>query len=407
MSYALKHDDSQWGTGRRSKVGAKLALLFSGDDGMVQTALISPIMASLVLAFPDASELMIDQAMSITALTMIPAMLFTSFLAKYFDKKHLIMIGTVIFMLAGLSAMFAPTIEIFVLTRAVLGLGAGTAFPLVPSSIAYLFKEHEKNQMLGWMNACGAFLSFTLSLAAGWVAMLDWRSVFLFYLIFVPILLLQWLFLPNFKPELKEAKEAQIVREPVNGKMRFVCLCMLCFMILSMVLTFKLSIFLELGGIGTPADSGLGISTMTCFSFLISLVFVHFLEKLKRFTPSVSLCFSGLAFLLIALAQDLTLIYIGMAFQGLAMGTMNPFFMSIMSKVAPDSRKTLGMTMMCIFQLGGQIITPYYMIGVAALGFATERALFGFTAAIFFIVAIVVAVFAAVLVGRERRSKGA
>ena len=89
------------------------------------------------------------------------------------------------------------------------------------------------------------------------------------------------------------------------------------------------------------------------------------------------------------------------------MGTMNPFFMSIMSKVAPDSRKTLGMTMMCIFQLGGQIITPYYMIGVAALGFATERALFGFTAAIFFIVAIVVAVFAVVLVGRERRSKGA
>lgn len=407
MEYARKHDDTQWGTGRKSKTGAKLALLFSGDDGMVQTALISPIMASLVIAFPEASELMIDQAMSITAMTMIPAMLLTSFLARRFNKKHLIMIGTVIFMLAGVSATFAPTIEIFVLTRAILGLGAGTAFPLVPSSIAYLFQEHEKNQMLGWMNACGAFLSFTLSMAAGWVAMLDWRAVFFFYLIFVPILILQGLFLPNFKPEKQEAEEEKLGREPVNAKMWFVGICMLCFMILSMVLTFKLSIFLELGGIGTPADSGMGISTMTCCSFLISLVFVHFLEGLKRFSPAVSLAFSGLAFLLIALAQDMTLVYAGMAFQGFAMGTMNPFFMSIMAKVSPDSRKTLGMTMMCIFQLGGQIVTPYYMMGVAALGFATERALFGFTAAIFFIVAIVAAVFAVVSMGRERRGAGA
>ena len=403
MDYARRHDDSQWGSGRKSKIGAKLALLFSGDDGMVQTALISPIMASLVIAFPGASELMIDQAMSITALTMIPAMLLTSYLARFFNKKHLIMIGTVIFMVAGVSAMFAPTIEILVLTRAILGLGAGTAFPLVPSSIAYLFKEHEKNQMLGWMNACGAFLSFTLSMAAGWVAMLEWRWVFLFYLIFIPILILQAVFLPNFKPEKQEAIEENVDKEPINWKMWFVGLCMLCFMILSMVFTFKLSIFLELGGIGTAADSGMGISTMTCFSFLISLVFVHFLEGLKRFAPAVSMCFAGLAFLLVSLAQDLTLVYVGMAFQGLAMGTMNPFFMSIMSKVAPESRKTLGMTMMCIFQLGGQIFTPYYMMGVNALGFATERALFGFTAAIFFVVAIVVAVFAVVVMGRERR----
>ena len=165
MEYARKHDEGQWGRGRKSKTGAKAALLLSGDDGMVQTALISPLLASIAVAYPDATELMLDQAMSVTAMTMLPAMLCSSVLARYFNKKHLIMFGTLLFMLAGLSAMVAPNMAVLVATRAVLGVGAGIAFPLVPSSIAYLFGEHEKNQMLGWMNACGSFLSFTLSMA--------------------------------------------------------------------------------------------------------------------------------------------------------------------------------------------------------------------------------------------------
>lgn len=45
MEYARKGDDTQWGKGRKSKAGTKIALLFSGDDGIVQTALISPLPA--------------------------------------------------------------------------------------------------------------------------------------------------------------------------------------------------------------------------------------------------------------------------------------------------------------------------------------------------------------------------
>lgn len=403
MEYARKHDDSQWGKGRTSKAGAKVALLLSGDDGMVQTALISPLLASIALAYPDATELMLDQAMSITAMTMVPAMLATSLLARHFNKKHVIMFGTALFMLAGVSAMFAPSMTVLVATRAVLGIGAGLAFPLVPSSIAYLFGEHEKNQMLGWMNACGAFLSFTLSMAAGWVALVDWKMAFLFYLIFLPILVLQGIFLPNFKPERAEAEDKGLEKEPLNWKMWLVGLGMLCFMILAMVSTFKLSLFVELNGLGTSADSGTGVSCMTCASFLISLFFASYLERLKRFAPAVSFLFAGSAFLVLACAQNVPMVFLGMILQGLSMGTLNPFFMSTMSNVAPDTRKTLGMTMMCIFQLAGQIFTPYYMMLVGALGFEGERALFGFTAAVFLVVAVAVA---AVACASMRKGRG-
>lgn len=167
--------------------------------------------------------------------------------------------------------MFAPNHGCLGANRAILGIGAGIAFPLVPSSIAYLFSEHEKNQMLGWMNACGSLLSFTLSMAAGWVALVNWKLAFLFYLIFVPILVLQAIYLPNFKPEKKEAADKGLSKEPLNWKMWFVGISMLLFMVLAMVATFKLSLFVELNGLGTSADSGTGVSCMTCASFLISL----------------------------------------------------------------------------------------------------------------------------------------
>lgn len=391
------------GKGTEVQDGAKAALLLSGDDGMVQTALISPLLASIAVAYPDATELMLDQAMSVTAMTMLPAMLCSSVLARYFNKKHLIMFGTLLFMLAGLSAMVAPNMAVLVATRAVLGVGAGIAFPLVPSSIAYLFGEHEKNQMLGWMNACGSFLSFTLSMAAGWVALVDWKLAFLFYLIFAPVLVLQGLFLPDFKPEKREAVDKGLAKEPLNAKMWLVGIAMLLFMVLAMVATFKLSLFVEQNGLGTSADSGAGVSCMTCASFLISLFFAQYVERLGRFAPVVSFCFAALSFFVLSVAQSIPLVFLGMVLLGFCMGTVNPFFMSTMSNVAPETRKTLGMTMMCIFQLGGQIFTPYYMMLVGALGFATERALFGFTAGVFLVVAVAVAACVLLSAGKERR----
>lgn len=403
MRYALKRDESQWGSGRRSKRGAKAALLMSGDDGMVQTALIAPLLASIAVAYPAADILLVDTAMSITATAMIPAMLLTSFLARFFNKKHLIMFGTALFMTAGVTAMFAPSIEALIAWRAVLGIGAGMAFPLVPSSIAYLFVQEESNQMLGWMNAVGALLSFTLSMAAGWIALLNWRYAFLFYLIFVPVLILQGVFLPNFKPERIEERDGSMLHESLNGKMFLACACMLLFMVLAMVSTFRLSFLVELNGIGDSSVSGTATSCMTCASFLISCFFVHYLDFAKRFAPCLSIFFAFLAFFVLSNANAAWMAYAGMALQGLAMGTLNPFLMSYMSKVAPDSRKTLGMTLMCICQLAGQIFTPYYIMAVTAMGFASDAQLFSATGVVFGLVAIVLFIFAAVYTAKEKR----
>jgi len=396
----------EWGKGRQSKIAAKISLLLSGDDGMVQTALIAPLLASIAMEFPHATELELDRVMSITATMMIVAMVFASRLAYYFDKKKVIMAGTLIFACAGVAGELTTTIEQLTITRAILGIGAGMAFPLVPSTIAYLFNEKEKNQMLGWMNSVGAIFSLSLSAAAGVIALFYWRHAFLFYLMFPIITIIQLFCLPNFKPERVERQEmAQralaenpeavpaegktVVKEKLGWKPWFVGLCMLCFMIVAMVATFKISLFIEFNGMGTAANSGLCVTMMTGTSFVISLFFERFFRLFKRFSCIVSLLFLASSFGVLFMANSFVMCVVGTGLLGLCMGTLNPFFFSEMSFVAPKTRATLCMSMACIFQLGGQIITPYYMMGVAALGFADDRSLFGFTAVLILVVAAI------------------
>jgi MFS family permease len=398
MQFARRQDDTQWGKGSRSKWAAKISLLLSGDDGMVQTALIISLLASISAAFPEADIWLVDQVMSVTAMMMIPAMLATSKLAQYFNKKHIIIFGTVIFMLAGLAASLAPNIYILIATRAVLGIGAGLSFPLVPSAIAYLFREREKNQMLGWMNACGGILSFTLGIGSGIIAEYSWRASFILYLIFVPVIILQVVCLPNFMPERKDALQRAkseaitIVKEHINWKMWLVGLCMVSFMCVMMTVIFKLSIFVESNGFGTPAASGMASSMNTAAAFAISLIFSSYLKLTRRFAVPVSLLCAASCFALMALAQNMQMIYASTICMGLCMGTINPYLFATMSNVAPYTKKTIGMTMVCIAQLAGQVFTPYYMMLVNALGFVDEIALFWFTSALFTVAAIVVAI---------------
>lgn len=388
--------ERQWGSGRESKIAAKVSLLASGNDGMVQTALISPMVASIMLEFPGKEQLWYDQVISITALMMVPAMFLSSFLARRYNKKWIIILGTMMFAIAGLACSLAPSLEYLVVVRGILGFGAGLCFPLIPSAVAQLFDDYEKNQMLGWINATGSVFSFVLSTAAGFIATFYWKSSFYLYLIFIPILIIQFICLPNFEPEAAPEKEDgdQKATEAFGWKPWFVALGMLVVMGMMTLIMYRLSPIIELNGLGTSADSGLGTSVMTATSFLAALLFGTYFARLKKFSPVVSLALAGSSFLLYGFASSLPVIYVASAMYGLALGSLNPFFMSMMSRVAPASKMTFAMTLTCVCQIGAQVVTPYYMAAVTAIGFTSDFSLCLCTAGLLFAIMVGVLVWA-------------
>lgn len=372
---------------------AKLALLLSCDDGMVQMALYTPLMASIALTFADAPSWAIDFGLSVTATAMLPAMLLAGVVAKYVNKKILIIIGTVVFMLAGLAIAVAPSIEYLIAARAVIGLGGGFAFPLIPSAISQLFNEAEKNRMLGWMNAMGSFLSFVLTAVAGFVAISGWRQAFLLYLLFVPVIVLQVLFLPNFKPEReighRHAASAELqatgaspsgAKHPGYAKLGWrvwaCCLGLFSFLIMVSAVTFRISLFIETTGMGNSGDSGMASGIMLCSSFVTSSLFGIILRFTKRYTPLVSMASLIVSFALLCMAESLPMCFSAMVFQGIAMGTIMPYVYSCVSRWARPLQVTFAMSLVSFFQFGAQLAETGWLGFTAAIGFGGFRELF-------------------------------
>lgn len=374
---------------------AKLALLLSCDDGMVQMALYTPLMASIAMTFADAPSWAIDFGLSVTATAMLPAMLLAGVMAKYINKKILIIIGTAVFMAAGLAITVAPSIEFLIAARAVIGLGGGFAFPLIPSAISQLFDETEKNRMLGWMNAMGSFLSFVLTAVAGFVAISGWRQAFLLYLLFVPVIILQIFCLPSFKPEREighrherqaSLQEGNAVLE--NGKTKqpgytklgwrvwACCLGLFAFLIMVSAVTFRISLFIETTGMGNSGDSGMASGIMLCSSFITSSLFGLVLRVTKRYTPLVSLASLLVSFVLLYSATSLPQCLTAMVFQGIAMGTIMPYVYSCVSRWARPLQLTFAMSLVSFFQFGAQLAETGWLGFTAAIGFGGFRELF-------------------------------
>lgn len=379
----------KWGTGFRSKTAGKLVLLLSGDDGMVQTALLTPMLASIMVEFPGHDTLQYDQMVSVTAVMMCLTMFLSSFLAKRINRKWLIIFGTACFALAGLSCSLAASLEFLTAARAVLGFGAGMALPLVPSAIAQLFAEKEKNQMLGWLNATGSVLSFTLSTLAGFIAVINWRSAFYLYLIFIPVIILQVLCLPNFKPEGQASTSSEPKEKtPLGVKPWLVAGSMLIVMALITVILYKLSPIIEFRGMGDASISGLSTSVLTASSFVAAVFFGNYFTKLKDFSPAASLLIGGLAFAFLGLASNIGMIFAGCVCCGIALGSLNPYFMSAMSDVAPANKMSFAMTLICVCQIGAQIVTPYYIAALSIIGIVDDQATCVVTAVILAAIAI-------------------
>ena len=384
----------------------KGALLFSSVDGMVASALLVPILANIATDFPDAGP-WLNQLLSLPSLLMIPAIIITGKLADYVSKKTLLMTGTILFTAGGFGGIFANTIMDLVWTRALLGIGAGVVYPLAPAMIAYLYQGQERAQMLGWTNACGSVFSFALGIGAGYAALFHWKYAFYFYLIFVLVLLMQWAMLPAFPPEKKDdritqAKVPSKPREKLGYRVWLTSFDMIVYMTLSMVLLYKLSLFIVSEHLGTSADAGLATSVQTLASFLISLVFSKILKGLKRFTAVLGLVCMATGYFFFGIAHGFFLVVVAASCLGLSLGILFPYLMNRVSAVAPNSKKTLAISLLSMSIYVGQYLSAFFTQFADWVSQDSIRGTFSFVAAVLFVCAMIAIVYILATQGRDR-----
>ena len=161
---------------------------------------ISPILAQIQEAFPQASAANIQFLMTFPSIFSLIFAMICAFLSDRISKKVLGVSGLSCFILAGvLGCLFHGSLAVLFVWAAILGIGIGLAAPLAPALVNESFTGTEKQTMLGWQNASSSAGSMIMTFLGGILAVAGWHFGYLVYLIGIPGLIFALIAVPGRK----------------------------------------------------------------------------------------------------------------------------------------------------------------------------------------------------------------
>jgi len=349
-----------------------------------EVTVVSTGMGAITKAFPDASPILINLVYTFPILISV----FMNFfvvppLAKRYNKKSLVIVALVLYIIGGLGGVFATgTIFQIIGMRAFVGIGAGIAAPLCGAIINDLYDGRDRENMLGWANGVDSLMAIILVMVAGYLCAIKWNYLFWVYSYFIIVLLMVVTSLPSIPAPAAESSEKKKVKLSYNGKQKtklfLICLYEVAFTIFLVVMMMKLSIFIELDAkIGDAIVSSRAISVTTAGILIGSMVF-GFADKLfRRYTMIVSTVCVGSGTYIMFGAHAISPVFIGCFIVGLGAGLNLPVVQSRALAIGIKTDGTFANAMIIGIMNGGQFLATFVEKGVALFAEPTARNLLG------------------------------
>ena len=352
---------------------------------------ISPILEDLDKIFPSASELEVEMLESLPSLMIIPFMLLAGRWSVSGNKIRLLVIGTAIFLLAGIGSMISRTLVELIVMGAIMGIGAGLIIPLSTGLIVDYFTGEYRVKQLGVSSAVNNLTLVVATLLTGYLADIKWHYAFAVYLL--PALTLVLIpALSHIKPQLE-------VYDTANNKLNIkqLVVVMIFYFIItycSLIVTFNTSYLTAEGGMDS-SKSGVIISLF----FLAIMAPGFMLNTIKKWlghlTNFWSLVVMGVGLILISLPHPLFWrIAIGAIMTGLGYGVMQPLIYDKAASCSPPKLATLSLSLVMAVNYLAILVAPFIIDAIDWV-FHTKSHSFGFVAngVISFLLAIVFLLF--------------
>ena len=387
------------------RTSVKAVLLISSADSNAASSLIIPLMGIFAVMFPG-SDTQISMLISLPSLIMVPVILITGRLSRYYSKKTLLNIGAALFLIGGFAGCLWENLTFILFARIVNGIGCGMIYPLVPTLIAYFFDGDERTEMMGWANGAGSAIAMLMSLASGLLAVIDWRYPFMIMLLYILLLIAQIRVLPAVPPE----KDDQALRPDqgplprMNWLVYVTVVATFVYFMMSMVYILKISIFIQTEHLGNATNAGLASSCVAFSAFFFSLAFPYVYKLLDRFTSIVCLIALGACFQSLGVAQNFHMVIVSSICMGCSLGFIIPYMNTRVSTIAPVGTKTRAFALVSGAIYTGQFFAAFYINGVQSLLGDSLRSSFMFMAGTLAVCILVAILFILVSQKYESRS---
>jgi MFS family permease len=342
----------------------------------VEVSLVNTALGEISKAFPDADPVLINLVSTSAVFFMFVMSFAMGRFASRFNKKHLVIVGLVIYIIGGVGGFFmSHSIEQLIFSRALVGIGAGMTAPLVGAIVCELYEGRDRATMLGWANGFDSLLAVFLTMLAGWLGAINWRYTFLAYAVFVLVLLLEVAVLPSLPPQTMPAGGAERAHFTRHQRAKLVLVAAFVFMNLmaGMMLFLKTPILITQEGLGGPLQIASAFSANTAGACISAIAFGWVFRVFRRYTMVVYTTMTAVAFLIVLNSHTVSLIMLGFLINGLAMGLFIPSIE--MKAITTGSRANIAKAMSVVFGalFLGQFAASFMEKALALFGDPTPR----------------------------------
>ena len=317
-------------------------------------AAVSPALARIAAAFPDAGATSIKLVLTTPAVFIIVFSLLSTRLCARFSKRGVLSAGLVIYLIGGVGGGSAASFELLLVFRAALGVGVGLIMPLATGLIADFFRGEERARMLGFSTAASNLGGIIATLIAGILASASWRYSFCVYGLGLPVLALVLAFLPEPEHKASDIRERRKLPAAVYAWGFGVFAVMVAFY----AVPINLAIFLERNGFGGASVAGIAASVVTGTGFVAGLTFGRARAVGRRVFPLVLPALFALGYLLLSRASDLPQVLLAVGLVGMGVGWSMPALLNGATQAGGDGTGVQVMALMTSLVFTGQFLSP-------------------------------------------------
>jgi MFS family permease len=331
-------------------------------------AAIAPALGAIKAHFADAPAILIQLVVSMPALFIIITNLFFHKISSLMKTRTIAIVGLVMYIVFGTCAMFAKSIGVLLVMRALLGVSVGMIMPLSTGLLAYYYPPEAQAYLMGLSAAMNQMGGVVATLLAGLLANIQWNYGFLVYLMGLVALVLVFIFLPNEQLSSKGSKLSAATLVRFHPSVIGMLLLMIIFFIYPT--NFAISAY-ETASLSPNVITFIMVG-LDVVAFFVGLLFGRLMKwfrvEIKYFAP----IFFGFGYSFLAFGAGLWSLLLGSAFIGIANGVGVPYLNTIASIKGGKESATTVMPLLSAALYLGQFVSPLIVMPLGRVIFGAN-----------------------------------
>ncbi|MBP2643961.1 MAG: transporter [Firmicutes bacterium] len=351
-----------------------------------ELSVVAPILGSIASSFPLASTFQLQLIVIMPFFASIPMSVVAGKLAKRYDKKSLIILGLLIYGVAGMLPFLAQTMNQILIARLITGIGVGLVLPLPNAMIAEHFTGTQRQRMLGLATGVANIANVLDSIAVGFILLLGWRYPFLCFAVCLVIMVVAIFGLPKSAPN-KQSSIEVVAHHLPSKNIPKITYALVVFMAINwMFFAFNIenmALFMTTENIGLPWMIGIAVCLPGGASIISGAIFPNFYSKTKNYIVFLSMAIFAIGYVALYFAHSFETQSIANILIGLGSGMLAPYILNLTSQKVEKAHRDAAYGLVTSGIHIGFLLAPFAQLILATIsGNESFRFLYGVSAAI-------------------------